>query len=256
MILGIIQARLSSTRLPAKTMALIGARPMLALQLERVRRAELVDDWVVATSDEEGDKPIQILCEVLGVHCFRGSLRDVLQRFYAAARPFAPSRVLRLTGDCPLSDPVLIDAVIAAHLQSGSDYSSNALERSFPDGLDVEVMRWECLVRARMEADLPSQREHVTAYIYQHPEQFILESHKADADYSRHRWAVDHPEDLALLRVVFSELYATKPCFSWQDVLSLVETRPELALMNAMHDVNEGWNKSLIEDRKVDAGES
>ena len=158
MILGILQARASSRRLPGKVMKPILGRPMLERQIERLRRARRLDKLVVATSTDPSDDPIAALCRSLAVECFRGSLDDVLDRFYQAARRAAPRAVVRLTGDCPLADPAVIDQLIELHARGGYDYTSNTLTRSYPDGLDAEVTQLHCLEAAWREARLPSER--------------------------------------------------------------------------------------------------
>jgi spore coat polysaccharide biosynthesis protein SpsF len=229
--LAILQARPSSRRLPGKVLADVLGQPMLARQIERVARAKRVDELVVATSDEPSDDGIAALCRELGVACFRGSLDDVLGRFYAAAAAQSPrpAHVVRLTGDCPLADPALIDAVIELHLSSGADYTSNALERRFPDGLDVEAMRFEALEAAQREARGAAQREHVTPYLYEHPGRFALASLRCERDLAALRFTVDEPADLRFVQRVYAALYPANPAFGWRDVLALVERDPAFA---------------------------
>lgn len=248
MILGILQARVSSSRLPGKVLEPILGQPMLARQLERLARCREIDHLIVATSGDATDDAIAGLCRRLGVECFRGSLENVLDRFYQAAIPHAPAHVVRLTGDCPLADPALIDALIRFHLAEGSDYASNCHEPSLPDGLDAEVMRMEALATAWREARLPSEREHVTPYLRNHPERFRIRLWKNPVDLSAHRWTVDEPEDLEFVRAVYAALYPRNPAFGMQDVLDLIAQRPELAEINAGIRRNEGYEKSLRED--------
>ena len=172
----IIQARMTSTRLPGKVLKEICGKPMLARQIERVARARLVDLVAVATSEDASDDPIAALCAEFGVPSYRGSLADVLGRFQGAAERLGPAdHIVRLTGDCPLSDPSIVDACVAVHIANGADYTANGVERTYPDGLDVEVMTSSVLARAAREAKDPFQREHVTPYIYRNPEIFSLE---------------------------------------------------------------------------------
>src|SRR5262245_37090128 len=174
MILGILQARVSSRRLPGKVLKPILGRPMLERQSERLRRAHRLDKLVVATSTDASDDAIAALCESLPLDCFRGALDDVLDRFYQAAKRYSADTVVRLTGDCPLADPSVIDELILLHESGGYDYTSNTLTRSYPDGLDAEVAQMRCLEAAWHEAALPSEREHVTPFIYRDPERFRL----------------------------------------------------------------------------------
>ena len=232
--IAILQARMSSSRLPGKVLKPIAGRPMLAFQVERVRRARLVDRLVIATSVETSDDPIAALCASEKVDCHRGSLADVLGRFHGAALAFGlVDHVVRLTGDCPLSDPDIIDACIALHIANGADYTSNGVTRSYPDGLDVEVLRFSALDRAHREAKEQFEREHVTPYLYRHPELFSLDVLRAPRDLAELRWTVDNPADLDFVTRVVAELAPRKPDFTWLDVLALVEARPEIAAINA-----------------------
>jgi spore coat polysaccharide biosynthesis protein SpsF len=248
MILGILQARVSSTRLPGKVLEPILGQPMLARQIERLARCQAIDRLIVATSRDASDDAIADLCRELGVECFRGSLDDVLDRFYQAAIHHAPEHVVRLTGDCPLADPALIDALIRFHLAEDSDYTSNCHEPSLPDGLDAEVMRMAALATAWREARLPSEREHVTPFIRNHPQRFRIRLWKHPVDLSAHRWTVDEAADLAFVRAVYAALYPRDPAFGMQDVLDLIAQKPELAALNAGIRRNAGYEKSLRED--------
>lgn len=249
MILAILQARVSSSRLPGKVLLPLLGQPMLARQLERVRRATLIDQLVVATSADSADDPLALLCEQAGTACYRGQLDDVLDRFYQAALPYRPDYVVRLTGDCPLADPALIDRVIGSCLDSGCDYLSNTIApATFPDGLDVEVMRFSALELAWREAQLGSQREHVTPFIYQHPERFRIEQFSNPVDLSALRWTVDEPADFELVRIIYEALYPSQPDFGTDAILALLAARPELATLNTRHQRNEGYAKSLLQD--------
>ena len=248
MILGILQARASSRRLPGKVLKPILGRPMLERQIERLRRARRMDKLVVATSTDASDDPIAALCRQLAVDCFRGSLDDVLDRFYQAARPHAPRAVVRLTGDCPLADPGVIDELIDRHVAGDFDYTSNTIERSYPDGLDAEVMELRCLEAAWREAALPSEREHVTPFIYHHPERFRLGRLVQSPDLSRLRWVVDEPEDFAFISAIYEALYPEKPAFGTADVLALLDRRPDIAGLMGHAATNEGYQRSLSAD--------
>ena len=248
-VLAILQARVSSTRLPNKVLAPILGRPMLARQIERLRRATSLDNLVVATSDDVSDDQLAALCAAIGVHCYRGSLHDVLARFQGASVAHGPAdHIVRLTGDCPLADPAVVDAIVLHHLTSGADYTTNAIQPSWPDGLDVEVMRAEILQRAFDEARLPSEREHVTPYIHKRPELFRVEHVKGDRDLSNLRWTVDEAADLAFVSEVYAALYLKNPAFDTSDILVLLEQRPELAKLNGQFLRNEGYAKSLAAD--------
>lgn len=246
--IGVLQARAGSSRLPGKVLRPLLGEPMLARQIERLRRCERIDRLVVATSMETSDDAIDALCHKLSINCYRGSLNDVLDRFYQAARDYGATQVVRLTGDCPLADPRIIDDVIVAHLEHGNDYTSNTLQPTYPDGLDVEVFRFTCLDVAWREATLSSQREHVTPFIYQHPERFRLENVRSVEDMSQLRWTVDEPEDFEFVRRVYEALYPVKPDFGTNEILDLLHRQPELATLNAGRQRNEGFACSQAAD--------
>lgn len=248
MILAILQARVSSSRLPGKVLRPLLGQPMLARQIERLQRSRRVERLVVATSDQREDDPIAQLCADLGITCHRGSLDDVLDRFHGAALPHHPTHVVRLTGDCPLADPDVIDACIDFHLAGNFDYTTNALQPTFPDGLDVEVFRANCLDEAWREARLPSQREHVTPFIHGQPERYRIGHYRGEPDLSHLRWTVDEAEDFALVETIYAALYPANPVFSTADILSLLARRPELATLNTAFARNEGYAKSLAAD--------
>lgn len=248
MILAILQARVSSSRLPGKVLKPILGIPMLARQIERVQRAILIDRLLVATSDNITDDPIEQLCRQSGVECFRGQLNDVLDRFYQAATPIAPKHIVRLTGDCPLCDPGLIDQIIKYHLVGNFDYTSNTVEPTYPDGLDVEIFRFTCLEQAWKEAKLPSQREHVTPFIKLQSERFRIGSYKNTTTLFHLRWTVDEPLDFELVSKIYEFLYPRNQEFTTQDILALIDNNLELKALNTCYQRNEGWQKSLLAD--------
>lgn len=248
MILAIVQARMSSTRLPGKVMRPLMGKPMLTRQIERIAKAKRIGRILVATSDTPSDNPIASLCDELGVSCFRGALDDVLDRFYQAATVVAPMHVVRLTADCPLTDPELIDRVIDCHLSGNYDYTSNTIEPTFPDGLDVEIFRFACLEQAWLEATLPSQREHVTLYIYSHPKRFKIGSYKAQQNQSALRWTVDEPADFELIETIYKTLFPTNQAFTTKDVMELLDRMPALKTLNAKYQRNEGLQRSITQD--------
>jgi len=247
-LVAILQARCSSSRLPNKVMRPLLGVPMLMRQIERVKRSKLIHTLVVATSVDASDDGLAELCRGNGVDCFRGSLDDVLDRFYQAAVSYGATDVVRLTGDCPLADPEVIDRVIQAYLDAGIDYAANGLEPTYPDGLDAEVFRFDALERAWREARLPSEREHVTPYISQHPELFAQLKVGQANDLSHLRWTVDNPEDLEFVTRVYAALYPVKPDFAMADVLRLIETNPDLSTFNSHLERNEGYSLSLARD--------
>lgn len=249
--LAILQVRLSSTRLPGKVLKPILGRPMLGLHIERLRRTKTLNRLVVATGDDIEDDAIEALCDEIGVDCFRGSLDDVLDRCYRCAQAYGPAHIARLTGDCPLADPDIIDRVVSLHLKGGYDYTSNILPPTWPDGMDVEVMRFACLAEAHAEAELPSEREHVTPFIRNRPERYRHGNLYNDRDLSAHRLTVDEPEDFEKIRRIYETLYLQKPDFSINDVLTLLDDNDELSELNAHIARNEGMSRSESKDREL-----
>lgn len=221
--LAILQARMSSSRLPGKVMAPVLGEPMIGRQVERLRRARRIDHLVVATSTHETDDPLAAYCESLDLDVFRGPLDDVLERFRAVlVRHPEAKTVVRLTADCPLTDPGLIDRVIDHHHAAGADYTSNTLgSRTYPHGLDAEVIRAEALLDAAVQAAEPYEREHVTPYIYRRPDRYRLAGVARHESLSALRWTVDLPEDMAFVRDVYARLYPFNPEFSSDDIVAL-----------------------------------
>jgi spore coat polysaccharide biosynthesis protein SpsF len=230
-VVAIIQARMGSTRLPGKVLKDLCGETVLARVVNRTRRATLLNEVVVATSVQPADDAIVRECGRLSVACFRGDEADVLDRYYRAAEKFSAGAIVRITSDCPLIDPEVSDKTIRAFLERHPDYASNVLERKYPRGLDTEVMTFAALESARREARDPYQREHVTPFLYQHPERFRLVSVTGDRDYSHYRWTLDTLEDLEFLRAVYARrAEASDP--AWQDVLRILEGEPDLAAIN------------------------
>lgn len=230
MALAILQARMSSTRLPGKVLAPVAGAPMILRQMERLRRARSLDRIVVATSTEAGDDVLADVLTAAGVPVHRGDLADVLGRFVGALDAFGPAEtVVRLTADCPLADPAVIDATIARFHETGADYASNVAEpRTFPKGLDIEVMRSDALRAAAAETVDPYDREHVTPFLYRNPERFRLAGHAQETQEGEVRWTVDRPDDLDFVRAVYDALYPTDPDFTSDDVRAFVRRRPDL----------------------------
>lgn len=249
MVLAILQARMSSTRFPGKVLKEILGVPMIVRQIERIKNAKLVDRLVVATSEDISDDQLEELCKKNQIECYRGSLNDVLDRFYQAGSIYMPEHVVRLTGDCPLTDPTVIDKVIQTHIEGKYDYTSNTVEPTYPDGLDVEIFTWSSLQRAWEEAKLPSQREHVTLYIYQHPELFNICNIKNDADLSYLRWTVDEIADFLLIKDIYENLYPANPTFTTSEILEYYQKNKTLLTLNNQYKRNEGLLKSLQQDK-------
>jgi spore coat polysaccharide biosynthesis protein SpsF (cytidylyltransferase family) len=230
--LAIVQARMGSSRLPGKVLMDLAGETVLARVIRRSARAALVDQIVVATSSSPMDDAVVSECVRLKVEHFRGSESDVLDRYYRCAQAFCASAVVRITADCPVIDPALVDLTIRAFRRDPCDYASNALVPGYPRGLDVEVFTMSALRRAWHEARKPYEREHVTPYFYEHPELFGLVSVNAERDHSDLRWTLDTVEDLELLRAIYARL-GERDDFCWEDVLQIVEGEPQLSLINS-----------------------
>ena len=231
-IVAIIQARMGSSRLPGKVLLDLEGETVLARVVRRLQRSRRISRIVVATTTAPGDEAITSECENLQVSCFRGSEQDVLDRYYQAAQANAADAVVRVTSDCPLIDPDLVDETVEVFRDQHADYASNASPRTYPRGLDTEVFTFDALDRAWREACEPHQREHVTPYFYEHPQIFKLASLSGAADYSRYRWTLDTREDMELLRAIYSS-FDGRDDFSWQEVLRLMEREPGLADLNS-----------------------
>lgn len=219
---------MSSTRLPGKVLAPVLGEPMIVRQLERIARSELIQQTVIATSTHESDDPLAEELARRGFTVRRGSLSDVLERFLMIVEEFEPSHVVRLTGDCPLTDPEVIDTVIRSHLEVAADYTSNALHRTFPHGLDAEIVRADALRRLRDHDLTEAEREHVTLGVYSRPAEFLLNSVGRSEDLSALRWTVDYPADLEFVRSVYRGLQDRVPYFTTDDVLGFLHEHPEL----------------------------
>jgi len=242
----IIQGRMSSRRLPGKVLMHIAGSPLLAHVIRRAEAAEVFDSVVFATSTDPADDPVAAYCAMSGYACFRGDLNDVLERYFQAAKSYRADVITRLTADCPLLDPAVIRTVAQMFDSTHHDYVSNAIERTYPDGLDTEVFSIAALTRARNEAKLPSEREHVTPYIYKHPELFRIKHITQKQDLSSLRWTVDERRDLEFVRAVFAEL--GNGIFGQEEILALLARKPELTSINADIACNEGYHRSLHEE--------
>lgn len=224
----IVQARMGSSRLPGKVLRPIDGRPMLSFQMERIRRVKAADCVIVATSTVAADNAIEAWCAAEKVQCTRGAELDVLSRYAQASERCAASTVVRVTADCPLIDPDLIDMAIDVFHRSAErpDFVSNMLEPTWPYGMAVEVFSRACLSQANLEATDPEEREHVTPFVYRRPGRFRLKSLVMQPDLSRHRWTVDTREDFELVSRILTALYPRKPDFRLLDVLALLRENP------------------------------
>jgi spore coat polysaccharide biosynthesis protein SpsF len=232
----IIQARMASSRLPGKVLKDICGHPMLYWVLNRAGKSEKVDELVIATTLDRSDDPIVEWCQQKNIHCFRGDAFDVLDRYYQAAKKFQADVVIRLTADCPLIDPQLLDDVLDAFFEKKADFGANRLpppfSRTYPIGLDIEVASFKALSEAWQKAKLPYEREHVMPYLYAVKDRFNILVLEADQDHGNRRWTVDTPEDLEFIRAVYQEP-GFQHKFSWFDVLRFLDEHPALEKINA-----------------------
>ncbi|MCB1119051.1 MAG: glycosyltransferase family protein [Chlamydiia bacterium] len=231
----IVQARMGATRLPGKPLLKVLNRPLLGYVWERVRRSKLTHSHILATTTNPDDDPIALWAQKNEAPLYRGSEEDVLDRYYQAAKQHNAEVVVRITADCPLIDPHLIDQALVHFLTfyPRYDYVSNTLERTYPRGLDVEVFSFKALEEAHTHATAPEEREHVTPYIYRHPEKYTLDQFKYPVDLSLYRWTVDTPEDLALITKIIEALYPTHPTFAFIDMIELLDEHPDWSALNS-----------------------
>ncbi|PKO05967.1 MAG: acylneuraminate cytidylyltransferase [Chloroflexi bacterium HGW-Chloroflexi-3] len=234
-IVAIIQARMTSSRLPEKVLIDIAGFPMLYHVIKRVSSAKLLDQVVVATTNDPADDLIEEFCNSNSQNCFRGHPYDVLDRYYQAALQFEADIIVRITADCPIMDPSLIDSLIQSFLESEVDFAANRLpppwKRTYPIGLDIEIVRFKALEKAWQEAKSQFEREHVMPYLYDRPGRFkILLSHH-EPDYGEKRWTVDTPQDLELINKIFDHFFPRIE-FSWLEVIDLFKSNPDLEKIN------------------------
>lgn len=230
-----IQARMGSTRLPGKVLKKVLGKPLLEFLIERLHDAKKIDDIVILTTNEPVDDSIVSFCEERNIACLRGSTEDVLDRYYQAAVLRKPDAIVRITADCPLIDPEIVDEVTETFSREYPkiDYASNTFNRTFPRGLDVEIFSFESLEKAFYRAIYPEEREHVTVYLYRHPELFRLKHIVHTPSLGYHRWTVDTAEDFTLIRLILEHLYPTHPQFRLNDILNLLFHYPQWIQLNA-----------------------
>lgn len=219
---------MSSSRLPGKVMLPINGEPMIFRQIERIRQASTINEIVVATSTDLSDDLLAEFLKKKGVEVFRGSLDDVLSRFLDIKEEKYATAIIRLTGDCPLVMPELIDTMVAKFYETDADYLSNTLEPTYPDGLDVEVIKPSALAKLAVLDLSGAEREHVTLGIYSRPSIFTLENFCGEKDLSQNRWTVDYLEDLTFVRQVFSEFEGRESFFTLEDMMVLIGNNPGL----------------------------
>lgn len=247
-ITAIMQARTSSTRLPGKVLLPLGGKTVLEQVIDRVAKASCIGELVIATSQDRSDDRICELCSKIGVNFFRGSLNDVLDRYYQAAKKFGSKYICRITSDCPFIDPEIIDRVADKYFEMKCDYiSTGRIVTTFPDGMDTEIFSFESLERAWRESSLPSEREHVTPYIWKNTDKFKISELKNDVDLSRFRLTIDEPADYELAQKIFSSLTDPK----MEDIIEFLEKNESIKDINSSIENNQGYFKSLKEDSSL-----
>jgi len=244
----IIQARMGSTRLPRKVMLNILGKPVLWHVVNRVSKARLIDGLIVATTVKLEDDIIAEFCKSNGVLVFRGSENDVLDRYYQCAKEYNIKDIVRITADCPLHDPNVIDMVIKEYLGGDCDYACNTIKYTFPDGFDVEIFSFTALEDAWKNAKLTSEREHVTPYIRKN-EKFRKKNVFSNKKYPLYRCSLDHPEDYEFIKRIYEGI--GKEMFYIDDVINYLRKQQELLKINQHIEINEGYLKSLKEDEII-----
>lgn len=250
-IVTIIQARMSSTRLPGKVMLPILGKPLLIRMLERVQAAKFIGRLVVATSTNKDDDEIENICSNENIFCFRGHLTDLLDRHYQVAKLYNADAVVKIPSDCPLIDPSVIDRVLDHYVKSDKfDLVSNLHPATYPDGNDVEIMSFSALECAWKDAVKDYEREHTTPFIWEHDDHFAIGNVEWETglDYSAsHRWTIDFPEDYEFIRKVYEELYPENKAFGLTDILNLLQRKPEIAEINQQY-LGRYWYENHLDE--------
>jgi spore coat polysaccharide biosynthesis protein SpsF (cytidylyltransferase family) len=248
----IIQSRQGSTRLPGKAIKpLYEKKGALELIIERLSPSRKIDQIIVATTESQDDDVIEALCKRLDVACYRGSVDDVLDRYFQAAKQYHATHIVRLTADCPFQDYAVVDALISDFTSNSLDYESNSITPTYPDGFDAEIFTVSALEKAKMHATLPSEKEHVTAYIYKNPDIFSFKNFAYEKDYSYMRLTMDTVEDFQLLSKLAPFVYGSGQYICLEDILDYINERPHLLEINKKSERNEGYQKSLEQDGVV-----
>lgn len=229
----IVQARMGSTRLPGKILLPIMQRPMLSYLIERLRRFEIKNTLIIATTAKKEDDAIASFCKKENVNCYRGNEDDVLDRYYKTCLEFPSDLIFRITSDCPLLDPSILEKAYKTFAKAQADYVTNTLNRTYPRGMDVELFTFSCLEKTFNEATSAHEHEHVTPFIYSNPNRFKLQNFEMTPDFSSNRLTVDTVEDFELIEKIFEELYPRKNNFTLDDILITLQHHPDWRLINA-----------------------
>jgi spore coat polysaccharide biosynthesis protein SpsF len=259
-IIAIIQARISSTRLSGKVLRKIENEPMLYHVINQVRGSKLIKDIIIVTTTMPQDEVIVKYCKKNNIKCFRGSSTDLLDRYYKCAKKFGIDPIVRITSDCPLIDPKVIDKAITKFLKGSFDYVANNLEKhegkwdnstcNFPQGMTVEISSFKTLEQAWKKAKKPSEREHVFPYVQFNPKLFRISNFKHPGDLSFIRCTVDRFDDLQFVSELFKRFPKNKKFIEIKDIVKIIKKESELVKINNRIAFDEGYKKSLIEDRK------
>lgn len=244
MIVAIIQARMGSKRLFGKVLKEVNGTPLLKYQVERVRKSQLLDNVVIATSNLDRDDEIESFCLNNKIECFRGSENDVLDRYYECAKKYRADVIVRLTADCPLIDPIIIDNIIYLYFEENIDFAANTVPpetSTFPDGSDVEVFSMEALERANREANDPKDREHVTFYFWKYNHGFKTVQLTQDQDWSRYRFTIDYPEDFDVIEFIINELLKNNSFGYLEDIIEILDSNPGIKEKNSQYYFGAGW---------------
>lgn len=245
MIIGIIQARMGSTRLPGKVLKEVNGKPLVSYQIDRIQNSKLLDKIVIATSTLEKDDSIEKFCEDNNIECFRGSENDVLSRYYDCAKKYNADTIVRLTADCPLSDPQIIDSVIGKFIEDKVDYCANTVpveSATFPDGTDVEVFSFDALSKAYHGIEDSHFREHVTFQFWQ-TDDYTSSQYILNKDLSKYRLTVDYVEDYEVIKYIFDELHKKGLFGNLDEIIEIVDSNEEIKRLNAHYTFGQGWNK-------------
>lgn len=244
MIVAIIQARMGSTRLPGKVMLKVMGRSMLSFMIERLRFCKSIDKIVIATTTSEQDWPIVQYCIENNISYYQGSENDVLDRFYQTAKEYNAENIIRLTGDCPLIDPEVIDELVARFIKEG-DLDHMNTGATYPEGVDAEVVSFSALEDAWKNATLSTEREHVTAHIWANPDKFKTKPMQYTRDLSKYRYTVDEPSDFEVVKSIFLALYEENEIFLTETIIEYLDSHPEVFQLNQGIIRNEGLMKSI-----------
>lgn len=243
-----IQARVGSKRFPKKVLAKIEKKPMIWHVIERIKEIRGVKQVILVSTRNPKDKILHTIAKNSNIKSFKGKTCDVLDRFYNCAIEFDADPIIRITGDCPLIDSTIIKKMLDQYMKNNYDYLTNTFPPTFPDGLDVEIFSFKTLEKMVRKAKLPSEKEHVTSYIRNHPNEFKIFNYENPKNLSRFRWTVDEERDLTFVRIIYKKM-KPKMSFSMQDVIKIISKFPEITKINSEISRNEGYLKSLRMDK-------